>query len=99
MPQLTRDPRYDTYYREALAIAEDKSRIPTGDMRDGWLYNFWQDDAHVHGLWRRARLDSYQTASPEWQSVLDVQHAQREALEFTYLAQRLMAPSPEQAAE
>ncbi len=70
--ELTRDPRYDRFHRAALAIAEDKSRIPLGTLRNGWVYNFWQDDVNVRGLWRRARLDSYRKPAPDWEPLLDV---------------------------
>jgi prolyl oligopeptidase len=35
-------------------------------------YNFWRDEQHVQGIWRKCTLESYQTAAPEWQTVLDV---------------------------
>ena len=70
--ELTKDERYQGFYDAAVAIAEDKSRIPMGTLRDGWLYNFWQDETNVRGLWRRATLDSYKTATPQWQTLLDV---------------------------
>jgi prolyl oligopeptidase len=69
---LTSDSRYERYYEAALAIAQDKSRIPTGALRDGWVYNFWQDETHVRGVWRRTTLESYETSDPQWQTVLDV---------------------------
>ncbi|HEY8509315.1 MAG TPA: hypothetical protein VIL32_13200, partial [Steroidobacteraceae bacterium] len=49
LAQLTKDPRYERFYEAALAIAEDKSRIPFGSLRNGWVYNFWQDETHVRG--------------------------------------------------
>ena len=70
--ELTRDPRYQQNFDAALAIAEDKSRIPMGALRDGFIYNFWQDDVNVRGVWRRTPLDSYRTPAPEWQTLLDV---------------------------
>lgn len=70
--ELTKDERYQRYFDAALAIAEDKSRIPMGTLRDGWIYNFWQDDTNVRGLWRRTPLDSYRTSEPLWQTLLDV---------------------------
>ena len=70
--ELTKDERYQGFYDAAVAIAEDKSRIPMGTLRDGWMYNFWQDETNVRGLWRRATLDSYKTAAPEWQTLIDV---------------------------
>src|SRR5688572_9040732 len=72
LAELTKDPRYDRFYGKALAIAEDKSRIPNGTPRAGWVYNFWQDDRHVRGIWRRTPIDSYREPSPKWQVLLDV---------------------------
>src|SRR5262245_23276358 len=72
LKQLTGDARFDRFYKAALAILEDKSRIPMGSLRDGWVYNFWQDDVNVRGLWRRAKRESYETPSPEWQTLLDL---------------------------
>ncbi|MEJ1962891.1 MAG: hypothetical protein WDO56_15630 [Gammaproteobacteria bacterium] len=72
LKQLTSDPRYERFNKAALAILEDKSRIPLGSLRDGWVYNFWQDDVNVRGLWRRASRASYETQSPEWQTLLDL---------------------------
>ena len=54
---------------EALTSA---ARIPYGVIRDGMVYNFWQDETHVRGLWRRAPLDSYASDAPEWETLLDV---------------------------
>ena len=72
LKQLTSDARYERFNKAALAILEDKSRIPFGSLRDGWVYNFWQDDVNVRGLWRRALRASYDTSSPEWQTLLDL---------------------------
>ncbi|HEV7715946.1 MAG TPA: prolyl oligopeptidase family serine peptidase, partial [Steroidobacteraceae bacterium] len=72
LKQLTSDPRYERFNKAALAILEDKSRIPFGSLRDGWVYNFWQDDVNVRGLWRRTSRASYETQSPEWQTLLDL---------------------------
>jgi prolyl oligopeptidase len=72
LKQLTSDPRYERFNKAALAILEDKSRIPFGNLRDGWVYNFWQDDVNVRGLWRRASRASYETPSPEWQTLIDL---------------------------
>ena len=72
LKQLTSDPRYERFSKAALAIYEDKSRIPLGGLRAGWVYNFWQDDVNVRGLWRRASRASYETQTPEWQTLLDL---------------------------
>ncbi|HYZ64197.1 MAG TPA: prolyl oligopeptidase family serine peptidase, partial [Acetobacteraceae bacterium] len=38
----------------------------------GLLYNFWRDAANPRGLWRRTTLDSFRTAAPEWEILLDL---------------------------
>jgi len=69
---LEADGRYPTLYKEALAIAEAKDRIPAGEFLHGEIYNFWQDADHLRGIWRKASLASYETADPQWTTVLDV---------------------------
>ena len=39
---------------------------------DGWFYNFWRDENHVQGIWRRTTLESYRSAAPVWETVIDV---------------------------
>ena len=70
--ELEADPRYKTFYDQALAIAEAKDRNPTGRFLGGKIYNFWQDADHVRGIWRRTSAESYATATPEWETVLDL---------------------------
>src|SRR5919107_111551 len=69
---LERDPRFASLYRDALAVAQSRDRIPYARFLNGQLYNFWQDSAHVRGVWRRTTLASYRTASPQWTTVLDL---------------------------
>jgi prolyl oligopeptidase len=69
---LEKDPRYAGLYRDALAIAEAKDRIPFPSMLNGAVYNFWQDSDHVRGIWRRTTLQSYRSAAPDWTTVLDL---------------------------
>jgi prolyl oligopeptidase len=69
---LEADPRYRTYYDEALAIAQASDRIPFGRFLNGQIYNFWQDADHVRGVLRRTSLADYQAPQPAWQTVLDL---------------------------
>ncbi|MEZ5938764.1 MAG: hypothetical protein R3C52_11170 [Hyphomonadaceae bacterium] len=69
---LQSDPRYQGYYDAALQIATSKARIPYGSIRDGYVYNFWQDTDHERGLWRRTTPESYATANPDWETLLDI---------------------------
>lgn len=69
---LEKDPRFAGIHRSALAMAQARDRIPYVRFLGGQLYNFWQDSAHVRGIWRRTTLASYRTASPQWTTVLDL---------------------------
>jgi prolyl oligopeptidase len=69
---LEKDPRYRAIYDEALRMAQAKDRIPYVSFHGGALYNFWQDSAHVRGLWRRTTLESYRSNAPVWTTVLDL---------------------------
>jgi prolyl oligopeptidase len=71
LAELQADPHYAEFEAAALDALNSKERIPYGAVRDGMVYNFWQDDVNVRGLWRRATLDSYETADPEWETVVD----------------------------
>jgi len=69
---LETDPRYQRFYAQALEIAQAKDRIPTGSFIGGQVYNFWQDNDHVRGIWRRTSTDSYASGKPQWETVLDL---------------------------
>ena len=70
---LEKDPRYQAIYHEALTMAQARDRIPYVSFLGGALYNFWQDSAHVRGIWRKTTLASYRTAkAPLWTLVLDL---------------------------
>lgn len=71
LQELQADPRYTGFEAAALDVLNSSERIPYGTVRDGFVYNFWQDETNVRGLWRRAPLESYATDSPEWETVLD----------------------------
>ena len=70
--ELQADPRYAGFEAAALEVLTSDDRIPYGSIRDGMVYNFWQDEQHVRGLWRRTPVDEYRTEDPEWQVILDV---------------------------
>jgi len=67
------EPSSKPLYDRLLSIMESKEKIPfIGRVLNGLHYNFWQDDVHVQGIWRRCTLDEYRKADPEWEVVLDL---------------------------
>lgn len=69
---LESDPRYAGLFKDALAIAQAKDRIPEPHFIGGQILNSWQDADHEHGIWRRTSLDDYQKPQPRWTTVLDL---------------------------
>ena len=55
-----------------LAIYDSQEKIPYAAKRGKFLYNFWQDDQHVRGLWRRCTLEEYRKKQPRWEVMLDL---------------------------
>jgi len=68
---LEGDQRFDGLYRDALSILNSDARLPLGQIHNGSVYNYWQDEVHVRGIWRRASVSSYRTGDPAWETVLD----------------------------
>jgi len=69
---LESDPRYAALNADALRILEATDRIPMPSQVAGRITNFWQDAAHVHGIWRTTTPASYLTAEPQWRTLIDL---------------------------
>lgn len=92
---LTADPRYSVFRQESLEILTAKDRIPSGSLRGGYVYNFWQDDKHVRGIWRRVKLKEYIGNAPDWQLLLDLDKlAEKENENWVWSARDLRCLPP-----
>lgn len=94
LPSLQGDARYAALRQQALTILQAKDRIPAvGFSGDGKLSNFWQDAVHVRGIWRKTTMDSYRTADPVWETVLDIDAlAKAEDRNWVYKGASCLAP-------
>ena len=85
LKQLQADPVYQDLFSKAETVVNIKERIPYGRIMNGEVYNFWQDADHVRGLLRKTSWKSYQTETPEWETVLDIdQLAEKEGKNWVY---------------
>lgn len=62
---------------EALEVLDTETRIPYVRRRGEQLYNFWRSAANPRGLWRRTTLDSYRSAAPTWDVIIDLDELAR----------------------
>jgi prolyl oligopeptidase len=69
---LQTDPNFPGLYAGALKIAQAKDRIPTPEFIARQVYNFWQDDEHVRGIWRHTTPGDFAGTSPVWTTALDL---------------------------
>ncbi|MEA1617820.1 prolyl oligopeptidase family serine peptidase [Erythrobacter sp. T5W1-R] len=91
---LESDPRFAQLKAEALAIFDSEDRIPFVSFRPDGLYNFWQDKANPKGVLRRTTLESYRTAKPEWDVILDIDAlAKAEGKEWVYQGSTCLPPA------
>jgi prolyl oligopeptidase len=69
---LQKDPRFSGFYDDAKAIGAASDRIPGPSFIGGKIYNFWQDAMHPRGIWRTTSVADYETSTPQWTTVLDL---------------------------
>lgn len=90
---LTGDRRYEPFRQQAEAILTATDRIPGVNFLGEGLGNFWQDAANPKGVWRRTTLDSYRTAQPQWETLLDIDAlAKSEGRDWVFKGATCLAP-------
>jgi Serine proteases of the peptidase family S9A len=69
---LEKKSQYDAFYNDSLAVLNAQDRLAYPTRRGTFYYNFWQDDTHVKGIYRRTSAQSYAQKAPEWETVIDI---------------------------
>lgn len=90
------DPQATESYRRILAILNSKEKIAYVSRLGDWYYNFWQDETHEKGLWRRTHFESYRSATPQWETVLDLDAlAEKEGVTWVWGGHSVLDEGPE----
>lgn len=55
-----------------LGALNSDEKIPGVSKVGEYYYNFWRDENHVLGIWRRTTPASYRKETPDWETVLDL---------------------------
>ncbi len=93
---LTSDPRFEEYQSEAWQILTASDRITYGTLRGEFVYNFWRDEQHVRGIWRRMTLKQFRQESKQWEILLDIdQLAETEKENWIYKGVDSLGPAHE----
>lgn len=70
--EMTQAPSFEILRQRFLKIYNSKEKIPLVKKLGPFLYNFWQDDQHVHGIFRRTTMEEYRSPNPKWETILDL---------------------------
>ncbi|MFM8179057.1 MAG: S9 family peptidase, partial [Candidatus Kapaibacterium sp.] len=63
---------YDAVFAKSMETYNSTDRIAYPRPLGGYVYNFWQDEDHVRGVWRRCTQASYDAGTPAWETLLDI---------------------------
>ncbi|MGZ3805519.1 MAG: prolyl oligopeptidase family serine peptidase [Pseudobdellovibrionaceae bacterium] len=66
------DPRFQQTSKEILDIIADADKLAMVNLYQGYAYNLWQSETHQRGIWRRTTIQSYKSATPQWETLLDI---------------------------
>lgn len=71
---LKGDPLFRPTADNIKSILASKDKLSYVNFYGTTVYNFWQDDTHPRGLWRRSGLNDYLSTQgkPQWEIVLDI---------------------------
>ncbi len=70
--ELESDENFAALETQLRTILDSEDHIPFLTKRGAHYYNFWRDQSHPRGLWRRTTLAQYRRAHPAWETVLDL---------------------------
>jgi prolyl oligopeptidase len=83
---------------DLLAILDSDERIPFVSKHGDYYYNFWRDQEHERGLWRRTTLEEYRKQEPEWETLLDLDAlADEEGENWVWKGSQLLRPDYDRA--
>ncbi|MDX1660952.1 MAG: prolyl oligopeptidase family serine peptidase [Gemmatimonadota bacterium] len=84
---------FDSIRNETLEILESDERIAYPQIEGETIYNFWQDDEHERGIWRRTSWVAYLSGDPDWETVLDIDAlAEEEGVPWAFKGASCLAP-------
>ena len=96
LDRLMADPLFEQMNSEVLEIVNSKDKIPYVSLRGGEVHNFWQDEKHERGVWRKSSLTSYLSDSPVWETVLDFDElSKNENKNWVYKGNNCLGPDYE----
>ncbi len=70
--ELESAPSFTALRDRLRRIYDSKDKIPMPSVLGKYVYNFWQDETHPQGIYRRTSLAEFKKPAPAWEVVLDL---------------------------
>lgn len=70
--RIESEPGFAEMKKQFLNSMNDEEKIDYPRVVKDMVYNFWQDEKHVRGIWRRTNKALYMQNKAEWETVLDL---------------------------
>ncbi len=70
--EIAATPEFKQLEGRILAMLDSDAKIPAVEKIGDYYYNFWKDQQHQRGLWRRTTLQEYRKPQPQWETILDL---------------------------
>lgn len=88
------DDQFDQTVHSIRTVLDSQERIPMVTKRGDHYYNFWRDATHRLGIWRRTSWESYRSANPVWQTLLDLDdYASQAGEDWHFAGAQLLRPA------
>ncbi|MFJ5957634.1 prolyl oligopeptidase family protein [Paenarthrobacter sp. NPDC092416] len=92
--ELLEDAGYAAVEAGILEVLDSTDRIAMVNKRGDFYYNFWKDQEHPKGLWRRTTWESYLAEDPKWDVLLDIDAlAASEGVEWVFHGAGFLRPA------
>lgn len=69
---LQKNSRYHKTLEQSRKILNTPDKLPNIRLREGHIYNFWETEENLKGVWRRIPLQDFKAAKENWEILLDV---------------------------
>jgi len=92
--RLKQFPDYQDIYNNCLKMYNATDKIVYPSVSGDYTYNFWKDEKHVRGIWRRTTNKSYLAGNPEWETLLDMDAmSEKDGIKWVFSGATALYPS------
>ena len=83
--KLRKHPWFSEIECNALKIFSSVDKIPYVTIDGEYVYNLWNDEVHIQGIYRRTKIEDYLKSIPSWEMLLDLDElSQKENVKWVF---------------